>query len=128
MIRGLMVGVMVLSAGAASAEALKWEPASKAEKGLVRDELSIEPTATISAIRLDLNNDGKPETILKIEGASFCGSSGCQIEIIQNGKRIGSFIGHDVEIVDPVTGGYRSLRLDQKVVLAWNGRQYGIRK
>lgn len=125
--RRLMIGVMVLWAGAASAEGLRWEPASKAEKGLVREELSIEPTATISAIRLDLNNDGKPETILKIQGASFCGSAGCQIEIISGKKRIGSFLGHDVEIVDPTTGGYRSLRLDQKAVLKWNGRQYANR-
>jgi hypothetical protein len=45
MIRGLMIGVLVLWAGGASAEALRWETANKAEKALVREELSIEPGA-----------------------------------------------------------------------------------
>lgn len=128
MIRGLMVGIMALYAGNASAESLKWEPANRAEKALVQEELDIEPSATVQAIRIDLNNDGKPETIIRIQGASFCGSSGCQVEIIQAGKRIGSFMGHDVQALDQVTKGYRSLKLDGRAVLTWNGRAYLLSK
>ena len=121
----LIASAIMLIAGSASAETLRWEPGSKVEKALVREELSIEPTATVSAIRLDLNNDGKPETILKVQGASFCGSRGCQIEIFSSDKkRIGSLLGNEIEAVDPVTRGYRSLRLDKKAVLTWNGQQY----
>lgn len=125
----VIVGLIVMAnIGAASAQPLKWEPATKAEKALVREELDIEPTASVQAIRIDLNSDGKPETILRIQGASFCGSRGCSIEIIQGKKGIGSFVGHDIEPVDPTVRGYRSLKLDQKAVLSWNGKQYNSKK
>jgi hypothetical protein len=75
----------------------------------------------------DLNGDGLPERILRVEaGVETCGSAGCRILVLKkDGRRwrvIFDTVATDIAVLDQTDFGYH--RLCDGFLQAWNGERY----
>jgi hypothetical protein len=65
---------------------------------------------------VDLNGDGVPEALARIEGLSSCGSRGCAAYVLDlsgpTARSIGDFIAHSLEVLPTKTGAWRDVSVD----------------
>lgn len=68
---------------------------------------------------VDLDGDGQPEAIVRLDHPAFCGSRGCAIDVVRfEGGRIvvlGAFIAHDIRIGHGRAGGRGHVIVDGSV-------------
>ncbi len=77
---------------------------------------------------VDLDSDGKPEAVVRLDHPAFCGSRGCAIDVVHFQKNridvLGSFVAHQIALRHDVVTSRRSLLVDGEVWSLSKGRDF----